>query len=91
MAVQESLKTGKPLLIDFGAEWCTACKELEHETFPDTNVRSDLKIIVVAIKKQAGMMQFNPEPDSLVEAGDILVAMGSKDQLERLDQLANGN
>lgn len=37
----KALAEGKPVMIDFGASWCTACKELEHKTFPDENVRSE--------------------------------------------------
>lgn len=31
----------RPLIIDFGAEWCVACKELETLTFSDKDVKLD--------------------------------------------------
>ena len=33
----------KPIMIDFYADWCISCKELEHKTFSDKEVQKKLK------------------------------------------------
>lgn len=38
--IDEAAKNKKPVIIDFWAEWCAACHELEEHTFTDMRVRA---------------------------------------------------
>ncbi len=38
---QRAVSEGRPVLLDFTADWCTACKEIEVGTFPDERVQSE--------------------------------------------------
>jgi voltage-gated potassium channel len=54
-------------------------------------IRSELGIIIVAIKKPGGKMAFNPSPDTELEAGDLLITLGHRQQLDRLEGMAAGS
>ena len=41
--LNEMIKSSsKPVLVDFYADWCASCKEIEHITFKDTGVKNAL-------------------------------------------------
>jgi voltage-gated potassium channel len=61
---------------------------LAGRSLKDSRVRQDLGIIIVAIKKPDGRMIFNPPSEEAMQAGDLLITLGHRDQLERLETLA---
>lgn len=55
----------------------------------DTDIRSSLNVIIIAIKRKRGDMIFNPSADTVIEVGDALVAIGSHDNLEALERMTD--
>jgi len=50
----------------------------------ESNLRKDYGVIIVAIKKMSGDMVFNPLPSQKLEAGDVIVVIGKKEDLKRM-------
>jgi voltage-gated potassium channel len=89
----------RPAVVDF-VEIATSAEHLEltmeeiavqaessftNRTLVDANLRQRFGIIVVGIQRSDGRMEFNPEPDTMIRAGDRLVVLGRYDALRRLE------
>jgi thiol:disulfide interchange protein DsbD len=46
-AVARAAAQGRPVMLDFYADWCTACQEMEHDTFTSPNVQARLQNAVL--------------------------------------------
>jgi voltage-gated potassium channel len=53
-----------------------------------TNIRSELDVVVIAIRRRHGEMIFNPTGDTILESGDLLIAIGRAESLIELDRQA---
>jgi len=60
--------------------------EIRGLTLMDSAIRQDYDLIVVAIKKKSGEMIFNPSFQAKIQEGDILVALGDRENLSRLEK-----
>jgi voltage-gated potassium channel len=49
------------------------------------NLRQQYGVIVVGMQRGDGRLEFNPEPDAVIRAGDKLVVLGSAESLRRLE------
>ncbi len=53
----------------------------------DSGIRQKLDLILVAIKRADGEMLFNPTLETPIQAGDTLIALGMRKNLERLEEM----
>ncbi|MSV30576.1 MAG: potassium channel protein [Bryobacterales bacterium] len=54
------------------------------KTLEEAHVRQTYGLIVLALRKAAGSMLFNPDGATRVDRGDVLIAMGERSKLKRM-------
>ncbi len=81
--------TTKNVGLDVGIEQVRVAEKCEfvNRTLAQMQVRRELGVIVLAIRKADGSMQFNPDAEAVLIGGDFLIAMGEQDSLRRLERL----
>ena len=75
-AIAAALASNKPILVDFWAEWCEACKKMDKTTFLDPKIRNELAANWILLKLD------------LTEDNDANDAVQEKYQLAGLPTLA---
>ncbi len=101
-AVQMAQTAIRPAVVDF-VELATSSENLElameeitvnaastlaNRSILEANLRQRFGVIVVAIQREDRWMDFNPEPDTSIRAGDKLVVLGRPHSLKRLESEA---
>jgi voltage-gated potassium channel len=56
-------------------------------TIRDTRVRHETGALIVALRKADGSFDTTPDPDALLEPGDVLIAVGTEQELRALEEL----
>ena len=103
-AVQIAQTALRPAVVDF-VELATSSNNLElameeitigaqsslaNKSILAANLRQRFGVIVVGIQRHDLRMDFNPEPETTIDAGDKLVVLGRPDSLKRLEADAGG-
>ncbi len=63
---------------------------LTGKKLSETNIRSELDIVVVSIRRSDGEILFNPSGEATIAGGDLLIAIGHAESLMKLATLAKG-
>jgi voltage-gated potassium channel len=53
----------------------------------ELRVRRETGAVIVALRKQDGRFDTTPDPDATLDEGDVLIAVGTEDELRRLEEL----
>ncbi|MCA9036573.1 MAG: thioredoxin family protein [Planctomycetaceae bacterium] len=79
-ALQQAASTGRPVLMEFTAEWCVYCKRMEKNTFTDPAVAQAIRSSFIPVRVDADQykdlvkqLQIKGLPAILVVAPDLAI------------------
>lgn len=67
--IRQAASNGRPIMLDFYADWCVSCKEMEAYTFADSQVRQELASFVVL---QADVTENSEDDKALLKRFDLI-------------------
>jgi len=56
-------------------------------TIRDLRIRHETGAVIVALRKKDGTFDTTPDPDAVLDDGDVMIAAGSSDELRKLEEL----
>jgi voltage-gated potassium channel len=57
------------------------------KSLAETNIRTELNLVIVAIRRKAGEMIFHPSGETLINEADLLIAIGKGESMQQLGNL----
>ncbi|MCK4628785.1 MAG: TrkA family potassium uptake protein [Sedimentisphaerales bacterium] len=61
--------------------------KLVGQTLRQANLPRQIGVLVIALKRKDGQTTFNPDPDTILEAGDSMIITGRTGSMAKLEQL----
>jgi len=80
--------TGSKIGLSFEQVLVEDGSPLVHQVLRETPIRAELDIVIISIRRANGETVFNPAGDTVIENGDILIAIGRVEALSRLNEMA---
>ncbi|HYX27897.1 MAG TPA: potassium channel protein [Pyrinomonadaceae bacterium] len=82
--------TGTKLGLGFEQVLVEESSPLVRQVLRETPIRAELDIVIISIRRSNGEIIFNPAAETIIESGDILIAIGQVEGLTRLNEMARG-
>jgi voltage-gated potassium channel len=80
--------TGSKIGLGFEQVLVEQGSPLVRHVLQETPIRAELDILIISIRRASGETVFNPPGDTVIESGDILIAIGRVEALSRLNEIA---